>query len=228
MVVVNLKSSKDYEEYLKFKDIIVLHFFAEWAAQCAQMNDVIDEMANSKDYESVRFAKVLAEDVPEISLKLKVTAVPTVLILKNGTVVDRVDGANPAVLTKKVKQFSTKDTLPVRPSDTSKEDLETRLKKLINQAPCMLFMKGTPTTPRCGFSRTIISLLDSYNTDYQTFDILLDNEVREGLKKFSEWPTYPQLYVNGELLGGLDIVKEMSESGELDKMLPKKVGVKEA
>lgn len=72
------------------------------------------------------------------------------------------------------------------------------------------------------FYRSIVGILDSYNADYQTFDILTDNDVREGLKKFSNWPTYPQLYVKGELIGGLDIVKEMVENGELEIMLPKK------
>ncbi|GLH12520.1 Glutaredoxin-3 [Gryllus bimaculatus] len=86
----------------------------------------------------------------------------------------------------------------------------------------MLFMKGNAKEPRCGFSRTIVELLKNYNVDYQTFDILSDEEVRQSLKQFSNWPTYPQLYVNGELIGGLDIVKEMHENGELKNLLPEK------
>lgn len=73
----------------------------------------------------------------------------------------------------------------------------------------MLFMKGNPTDPKCGFSRQIVALLNEENIQYGTFDILNDNEVRQGLKQFSNWPTYPQLYVNGTLVGGLDILKEM-------------------
>lgn len=205
----------------------MVHFYAPWAGQCTQMNDVLEEMGKSVDYKGANFAKIVAEDVPEVSLKFGISAVPTVLLLRNSAVTDRVDGANPAELSTKVKQqMSSKDPVPIG-IPKPQEDIGDRLKKLINQAPCMLFMKGNPANPRCGFSRTIISILDAYKADYQTFDILQDNDVREGLKKFSNWPTYPQLYLNGELLGGLDIVKEMGEAGELAEMLPKKISLEE-
>ncbi|KAJ8960613.1 hypothetical protein NQ318_013905 [Aromia moschata] len=83
----------------------------------------------------------------------------------------------------------------------------------------MLFMKGNRTTPRCGFSRQIIEILNNTGAKYETFDILTDEEVRQGLKTYSDWPTYPQLYVNGELIGGLDIVKEMVTAGEFASAL---------
>ncbi|CAN0329604.1 unnamed protein product, partial [Hapterophycus canaliculatus] len=73
----------------------------------------------------------------------------------------------------------------------------------------MVFMKGTPDAPRCGFSRTLVGLLREENIEFESFDILEDNAVRQALKDLSNWPTYPQLYVQGELVGGLDIVKEM-------------------
>ena len=71
----------------------------------------------------------------------------------------------------------------------------------------MLFMKGNREEPRCGFSKTTVAILAECNAEYQTFDILSDDEVRQGLKTYSEWPTYPQLYVSGELIGGLDIIR---------------------
>merc|ERR1719333_258831 len=85
----------------------------------------------------------------------------------------------------------------------------------------MLFMKGNPTEPRCGFSRQIVELLKSQKVVYDHFDILTDPAVRQGLKKFSNWPTYPQLYAKGKLVGGLDVVKELIEDEELLDMLPK-------
>uniref|UniRef100_A0A3B3UMR3 Glutaredoxin 3 n=1 Tax=Poecilia latipinna TaxID=48699 RepID=A0A3B3UMR3_9TELE len=106
-------------------------------------------------------------------------------------------------------------------------DLNERLKKLINAGPCMLFMKGSPQEPRCGFSRQIVGLLKEHNIQFSSFDILSDEEVRQGLKTFSNWPTYPQLYVNGELVGGLDIVKELAESGELENTCPKAVSLEQ-
>lgn len=222
MPVTNLNSEQEYEDYIKSQDLSVIHFYAPWADQCSQINDVVEELSKLAEYKSVKFAKIEAEKVLNVSLKAGITAVPTVILARNDNIIDRVDGANPSAIADKVKQhLVNKDSVPVEVCKP-KENLEDRLKKLINQAPCMLFMKGNPANPRCGFSRTIVSILDSYKANYQSFDILQDNEVREGLKKFSKWPTYPQLYVNGELIGGLDIVKEMSEAGELESMLPKK------
>ena len=83
----------------------------------------------------------------------------------------------------------------------------------------MLFMKGIPSSPKCGFSRQIVDILDSYSVSYDAFNILEDDEVRQGLKVYSDWPTYPQLYVEGDLVGGLDIVEEMVESGDLEELL---------
>nr|2YAN_A Chain A, GLUTAREDOXIN-3 [Homo sapiens]2YAN_B Chain B, GLUTAREDOXIN-3 [Homo sapiens] len=93
--------------------------------------------------------------------------------------------------------------------------LEERLKVLTNKASVMLFMKGNKQEAKCGFSKQILEILNSTGVEYETFDILEDEEVRQGLKAYSNWPTYPQLYVKGELVGGLDIVKELKENGEL-------------
>jgi len=89
-----------------------------------------------------------------------------------------------------------------------KEDLHKRLTSLVKAAPVMLFMKGTPSAPQCGFSRQLVALLRENSVKYGFFNILADDEVRQGLKEFADWPTFPQLWVDGELVGGLDIVKE--------------------
>jgi Grx4 family monothiol glutaredoxin len=88
----------------------------------------------------------------------------------------------------------------------SKEDLHKRLSDLVKAAPVMLFMKGTPSAPQCGFSRQLVALLRENSVKYGFFNILADDEVRQGLKEFADWPTFPQLWVNGDLVGGLDIV----------------------
>lgn len=102
-----------------------------------------------------------------------------------------------------------------QPVPTTDDALKTRLEKLTTSHPVMLFMKGTPEEPRCGFSRKVVDILKEEKVDFGSFDILSDNQVREGLKKFSNWPTFPQLYCKGELLGGADITIAMHESGEL-------------
>lgn len=121
-----------------------------------------------------------------------------------------------------IEENEFQDALPKKDDKNSKEnELNKRLKKLINEKPIMLFMKGTPNNPMCGFSAQIVQLLSQENVkDYGTFNILDDMDVRQGLKKYSDWPTYPQLYINGKLIGGLDIVKEMIEEDEFQDALP--------
>ncbi|KAF2187102.1 putative thioredoxin [Zopfia rhizophila CBS 207.26] len=95
---------------------------------------------------------------------------------------------------------------------TSKEELFKRLGELVKAAPVMLFMKGTPSAPQCGFSRQTVGILREKGIRYGFFNILADDEVRQGLKEFADWPTFPQLWVDGELIGGLDIVREEFEN----------------
>jgi len=95
---------------------------------------------------------------------------------------------------------------------TSKEELNERLSELVKAAPVMLFMKGTPSAPQCGFSRQTVAILREKGVRYGFFNILADDDVRQGLKEFSDWPTFPQIYVGGDLIGGLDILKEEFEN----------------
>ncbi|XVF25814.1 hypothetical protein REPUB_Repub13aG0246000 [Reevesia pubescens] len=101
-------------------------------------------------------------------------------------------------------------------------NLDSRLRSLINSSPVMLFMKGKPDEPKCGFSHKVVEILKQEKVDFGSFDILSDDEVRQGLKVFSNWSSYPQLYIKGELIGGSDIVLEMQKSGELQKILSEK------
>ena len=91
-------------------------------------------------------------------------------------------------------------------ANPSEDDLHERLSGLVKAAPVMLFMKGTPSSPQCGFSRQLVSILRENGVKYGFFNILADDEVRQGMKTFADWPTFPQLWVGGELVGGLDIV----------------------
>ena len=93
--------------------------------------------------------------------------------------------------------------------ESSEEALNARLAGLVKAAPVMLFMKGTPSSPQCGFSRQLVGILREQGVRYGFFNILADEDVRQGLKAWADWPTYPQLWVGGELVGGLDIVSVM-------------------
>ena len=88
--------------------------------------------------------------------------------------------------------------------------------------PVVLYMKGDPTFPQCGFSSTVVQILKHIGVDFQSYDVLQDEKLREGIKSFSNWPTIPQLYVKGEFVGGCDIIREMFETGELKKYFEEK------
>jgi len=96
--------------------------------------------------------------------------------------------------------------------------VDLRIKELINEHPVVLFMKGNPKFPQCGFSSLACQILDASGVQYHTVDVLQDQEIREGIKAFSNWPTIPQLYIKGEFIGGSDIMREMHEAGELAKV----------
>jgi len=97
-----------------------------------------------------------------------------------------------------------------------------RIKREISDNPVLLYMKGTPVFPQCGFSARVVQILTTLGVKFKGIDVLADPDIRQGIKDFSNWPTIPQLYVKGEFVGGCDIVSEMFESGELKKVLADK------
>ncbi len=94
-----------------------------------------------------------------------------------------------------------------------------RIKAIIGSSDVVLFMKGVPASPQCGFSAAVVQILSRLAVPYQSVDVLADMEIREGIKAYSDWPTIPQLYIKGEFIGGCDIVREMFQAGELTSML---------
>jgi Grx4 family monothiol glutaredoxin len=241
MVVLQIRDNDQFEKTIGTNTLVVIHFMAPWAAQCQSINNVLKDLSELNELKEVAFAELEAEHFPEVCLTYNVISVPTVLYFRRGEFLDRVDGVKVAELTNKVKSHLKPSSLAqVRqdsninqaapgsasvsaPKSDSQESsgketfvtMEERLKSLINRHKVMIFMKGTPDAPRCGFSRTIIEIIRGTGVAFGTFDILSDEEVRQNLKTYSDWHTYPQVYVNGELVGGLDIVKELQENGEL-------------
>jgi monothiol glutaredoxin len=101
-------------------------------------------------------------------------------------------------------------------------DVNARLSEIVSANDVVLFMKGTPLFPQCGFSSRAVAILNHLDVEFHSVDVLQDSEIRQGIKAFSEWPTIPQLYVKGEFLGGSDIMMEMFEAGELSELLGEK------
>ncbi|DBB01219.1 hypothetical protein WJX77_007450 [Trebouxia sp. C0004] len=247
----NLKTIQSDAEFRKetaATKFAAIHFWAPWCEPCKHMDIVFEELA--KEHPVTQFLRVEAEELSDISEEYGVTAVPFFAIVKDDKVVDQVEGADAASLTQKVsKHFGSGASVrgSIAPpsssrlasngtastsvatngtsgTDTSHKTLETRLDKLVHSAPVMLFMKGSPAEARCGFSAKVVEALKQAGVEFKHFDILSDDAVRQGLKGFTQWPTYPQLLVNGELLGGCDIVMEMQQDGSLKTAVQEALG----
>jgi monothiol glutaredoxin len=107
-------------------------------------------------------------------------------------------------------------------TDIVNDDVQARLQQLVTSNDVVLFMKGSPLFPQCGFSSRAIAILNHLEVEFESVDVLQDQAIRQGIKAFSDWPTIPQLYVNGEFVGGSDIMMEMYESGELAELVAAK------
>ena len=99
------------------------------------------------------------------------------------------------------------------------DDVHNRIREIVDANNVVLFMKGSPLFPQCGFSSRAVAILNHLNSEFASVDVLQDQGIRQGIKAFSDWPTIPQLYVKGEFVGGSDIMMEMYESGELQTLL---------
>lgn len=245
--VKEVKSKEELDKVIADASPAVVHFWAAWCEASKHMDQVFSHLCT--DFPHTHFLRVEAEEQPEISEAYSVSAVPYFVFIKDGKTVDTLEGANPSALANKVSKLSGKITPgePAAPAslgmaagatiietvqNLAKDPpttgpglsaaLTARLEGLINSGPVMLFMKGTPSEPKCGFSRKVVDILNQEKVGFKSFDILTDEEVRQGLKVHSDWSSYPQLYIKGELIGGSDIVLEMQKSGELAKVFAEK------
>lgn len=200
--------------------LLALYFHTPWASPCIQMNTVFKTLAEANP--ETLFISINADEHSEISDLFDVNAVPFFVLIKNGTILKELSGADPKEFVGALTQFQAKSA--EKPEETSstpneeeaetEEQVKEKLKKLTSAAPVMLFMKGTPAQPQCGFSRQLVAILREHSVRFGFFDIVKDDAVRQGLKEFSDWPTFPQLYIKGEFQGGLDIIKENLEDDE--------------
>ena len=209
--------------------LLIVSFHAPWAAPCAQMATVLSTLASEypvTEPPSTSWVKINAEDLSDISEAYNVTAVPFLVLIRNGEVLETISGSSAIKVRNAIESHASRagttaianngpaaavgdnegEVATEEDPEKKKQELFRRLGDLVKAAPVMLFMKGTPSEPKCGFSRQLVAILRDNAVKYGFFNILADDEVRQGLKEFADWPTFPQLWVDGELVGGLDIV----------------------
>ncbi|KAI3626765.1 GRX3 [Malassezia furfur] len=187
--------------------VTLLNFWAPWAQPCEQMNQAVLEFASR--YPKVLFMNVEAEEQPDVAESFDVEAVPTVVLLRGHTLLAKTSGCNVAAVAEALALHARDGSLPagLNVDGESPQDTERRCRELMNRSKVMLFMKGHPGMPRCGFSQKTVALLRDQGVEFDHYDILSDENVRQTLKRINDWPTFPQIIVNGELIGGLDILK---------------------
>ena len=219
----------------------VILFSASWAAESSQSaRQILEAACPLNNLEFVEIEE--AEGTESVFDAMRVEAVPCVVRMWEGKEVGRVTGADskailsllksapasgsasvsmsaPVTVTATATGTPSTPAIPTTPTPVTPE----QLKELVERSKLMLFIKVTPSKPQCGFTSQLLRLLSenglNYGDHYDTFNILADPGVREGLKVWAQWPTYPQIYWKGELVGGLDILKEMFASGQMSEIV---------
>lgn len=217
-----IANQKDFDEFLRspstLEKLFLVHIELEQTPVCKTINEALLAISRDEQFrQQVQVCRLNADHFGDLLTRENVTAAPTVLFYYQTRIIDRVVGFNQSDLIQKLKNHTGKlGQLPKQLPTKSELDISTenKIQRLLQSSPIILFMKGTPTDPQCGFSRQACHLLDEHRIAFDHFDVLSDSSLREQLKKHSNWNTYPQLYVNGELIGGLDIMKQMIENEE--------------
>jgi len=232
---LNVVESAEHFQSLLSQDlerVSLINFWAPWAEPCKQMNQVVIELA--RKYENVLVLQVEAETLADITESFEIEAVPSFILLRGHTLLTRIAGADATALTSAMAahahnvlraQSHTDRSPSAAPTDVTMaveetpEQLNERMRGLMTQSKVVLFMKGNPDAPRCGFSKQTVAILREQKVEFNHFDILEDESVRQGLKVLNNWPTFPQIIVDGEFVGGLDVLKESVESGEFQEIV---------
>ena len=196
-------TQKEFDEFINspavINKLLLVHIELEQMPVCKTVNEALLAISRDPEFmQQLAICRLNADYFYDLLTTQNVNAAPTVLFYNRSKVIDRVDGFNQSDLLKKVKLHL--NTIGVVQSTEIKSDngvscsnAEKKIKQLLESSPIILFMKGTPTNPQCGFSRQACHLLEERNIKFDYFDVLADQNVREQLKKYSNWSTYPQV-----------------------------------
>ncbi|KAE8421113.1 putative thioredoxin [Aspergillus pseudocaelatus] len=220
--LTEIASKADYSAHLAALSpsaLLILYFYTPWTVFKTQMTAGLTDLASqypASTPPTISFVSIDAKGLLDIAKEYGVRVAPCVVCLRNGLVLESIRGDDPSMVRSAIERYTGIKALPIpaAPALTpeqlkqSKEALVTRLTELVKAAPVMLFMKGTPKSPQCRYSRRLVRILDDHSIEYGSYNVMADEDIRQGLKEFGDWPTFPQLWVDGELVGGLEIVRE--------------------
>ena len=208
LAVHQLATQKEFDEHINSSSVsnklLLVHIELEQIPVCKTVNEALLAINRDPEFmQQLAICRINADHFYDLLNTQNVNAAPTVLFYHRGKVIDRVDGFNQSELLKKIKLHI--NTIGVVQSTEMRSETgspinnaEQKIKQLLDSSPIILFMKGTPSNPQCGFSRQACHLLDEHKIKYDYFDVLADQTVREQLKKYSNWNTYPQV-INDQL-----------------------------
>ena len=214
--MLHLNSVVEYDALLRSElSGVVIHFGASWCSPCAELNAYLEETWVKPLSGKVSFLYVDAEKFEELCEKEGVDSVPHVLFFRRSSAgqekVAEVSGA-------RVKEIE-QNVLSLFDGRQSFSTMEEFIKHIITRDRIVVLITGTPSRPRCGFTRKICDLLDQLGARYTFYDVMSDDDVCQAIKVWSGWPTFPQVYVGGKLIGGCDVCLQMHEEGELKSAL---------
>jgi len=201
--VPQLATQREFDEYINssliINKLLLVHIELEQIPVCKTVNEALLAICRDPEFmQQLAICRLNADHFYDLLNAQNVNAAPTVLFYHRTKVLDRVDGFNQSDLLKKIKlhlnTIGVVQTTEIKSdNDSPLYNVENKIKQLLDSSPIILFMKGTPASPQCGFSRQACHLLDEHKIKYDYFDVLADQNVRELLKKYSNWNTYPQV-----------------------------------
>ena len=215
---VAVKAEKEFNQLClhNFDKLFIVLFFADWHEPAVHLTEVAKSL--SKLYEGkCIFVTVNADENEAIAQKFNVELVPTVIFMKSTKeVLHKIEEDSPSVLSNKVEEYSKSFKSAF---EVDKAKMFSKIEEIVKGFPLVIFIKGSPTTPKCGFSEQLLDLLRELQVKFSHFDILSDENIRNWLRYYSNWITYPQVYVDGKFVGGLDVMKEKIKQGEFQKLI---------
>jgi len=213
-----IKTEKDFNRIClhNFDKLYVVLFYAEWHEPSKHLINVVKSL--SKVHEgNVIFFVINADEVEALASSFSVEVVPTILFMKaTKEVMFRLEEDSPSTLSQKVDEYLNTFKITF---EAQKSKIFPKIEELIRSSPLFIFIKGTPANPKCGFSEQLIQALNELKVKYSSFDILSDEELRNWLRYYSNWVTYPQVYLEGKFIGGLDITRGLIKEGKFQEMI---------